>query len=131
MSSRYLHSFDQAGETWFASEEVWIHESLNRVDHEPLSIARARVEPGRGTRWHTVDGITERYIIISGRGRAWIGDDVFEVGSGDVVVIPPGVRQRIDNLGAADLVFYALCTPRFVPERYRSLSAPFEAGDTD
>jgi mannose-6-phosphate isomerase-like protein (cupin superfamily) len=41
------------------------------------------------------------------------------VSAGDVVIIPPGARQRIANTGPADLRFLALCTPRFRPENYR------------
>ena len=40
---------------------------------------------------------------------------------GDVVVIPPGWRQRITNVGAEDLVFLAICTPRFRFEAYEDV----------
>lgn len=36
-------------------------------------------------------------------------------------VIPPGVRQRIKDTGDEDLVFLALCTPRFRKEAYREV----------
>jgi mannose-6-phosphate isomerase-like protein (cupin superfamily) len=39
----------------------------------------------------------------------------------DVVSIPAGVRQRISNTGIDDLVFLAICTPRFVKENYVEL----------
>ncbi|HQV16296.1 MAG TPA: hypothetical protein PK620_15390, partial [Denitromonas sp.] len=38
--------------------------------------------------------------------------------AGDTVVIAPGQRQRIRNPGAVDLLFLAVCTPRFVPSAY-------------
>jgi mannose-6-phosphate isomerase-like protein (cupin superfamily) len=48
-----------------------------------------------------------------------IGDlEPAAVGAGDLVLIPPGIRQRISNDGDTDLVFYAICSPRFSPERY-------------
>jgi mannose-6-phosphate isomerase-like protein (cupin superfamily) len=43
---------------------------------------------------------------------------------GDVVVIPPLCRQRIANVGKTDLVFLAICTPRFRPENYEDLEKP-------
>ena len=46
-----------------------------------------------------------------------------EVQAGDVVLIPPSVRQRIANTGAGDLVFLAICTPRFRPENYEDAAA--------
>lgn len=44
-----------------------------------------------------------------------------EVGVGDVVLIPPGCPQRITNTGSADLVFLAICTPRFMPQAYEDI----------
>jgi mannose-6-phosphate isomerase-like protein (cupin superfamily) len=38
-----------------------------------------------------------------------------------VVLIPPSVRQRIANLGKEDLIFLAICTPRFRNEAYEDL----------
>jgi oxalate decarboxylase/phosphoglucose isomerase-like protein (cupin superfamily) len=35
------------------------------------------------------------------------------VTAGDIVLIPPMCRQRITNIGLDDLVFLAICTPRF------------------
>ena len=45
-------------------------------------------------------------------------------------MIPAGCRQRITNTGRDDLVFLALCTPRFVPASYEDLedgTAPDDA----
>jgi hypothetical protein len=39
----------------------------------------------------------------------------------DVVSIPPACAQRITNTGAGDLVFLAVCTPRFVQEAYEEI----------
>ena len=104
-------------EYWFR-EGCYITEWSNSVADEDLSVARARVEPGRTTRWHRLAGTTERYVILEGSGRAEVGDETLEAGVGDVVVIPPGQPQRITNVGAGDLVFLAVCTPRFRPDNY-------------
>jgi mannose-6-phosphate isomerase-like protein (cupin superfamily) len=40
------------------------------------------------------------------------------MGDGDVVIIPAGARQRISNTGTIDLVFLAICVPRFTPGAY-------------
>lgn len=87
-----------------------------------MSIARARVPPGVTTRWHRLDAITERYVILEGRGRAEVGSQPpQEVGPADVVFIPPRSRQRITNTGPGDLIFLAICTPRFTDEAYEEL----------
>lgn len=82
-------------------------------------IARARVAPGKITRWHYLLETAERYVTISGNGLIEIGEQTpAPVVAGDVVLIPPGVRQRIRNEGAEDLVFLAICSPRFQPEKH-------------
>jgi oxalate decarboxylase/phosphoglucose isomerase-like protein (cupin superfamily) len=40
---------------------------------------------------------------------------------GDVVLIPPSCRQRISNVGEGELIFLAICTPRFTQEAYEDL----------
>ena len=103
-------------------EQCHILELSNTPDDPDCSIARARVEPGVTTRWHRVAQTAERYVILEGRGRAEIGDSPpQDVGPGDIVLIPPGCRQRIANLGKTDLVFLAICTPRFRPENYEDI----------
>jgi mannose-6-phosphate isomerase-like protein (cupin superfamily) len=103
-------------------ERCHIIETFNSSADESLSIARARVEPGITTAWHHVEGTVERYIIAEGRGRAEVGDlPASEVGPGDVVIIPAGIRQRITNIGDRDLIFYCVCTPRFQSCNYRAL----------
>lgn len=99
-----------------------ILESWNNSADAQASIARARVAPGVTTCWHALTGVTERYLILSGRGEVEVGEGTPEcVQAGDIVVIPPEVRQRIRNSGTEDLLFYAICTPRFTPECYAAL----------
>lgn len=87
-----------------------------------MSVARARVEPGITTSWHKLMGIEERYIISHGKGIVEVGDlEPQEVKEGDLVRIPAGVRQRITNTGSKDLVFFAVCSPRFTQEKYIDL----------
>jgi mannose-6-phosphate isomerase-like protein (cupin superfamily) len=86
---------------------------------DKVSIARARVKPGVTTVPHHLKGTIEIYIISRGRGRVNIGNlQPTEVASGDVVVIPAGVSQKITNIGKTDLIFHCVCTPRFTQECY-------------
>ena len=113
-----IRPLDLASE-FFTDERCHILELANGPEDPECSIARARVAPGVTTRWHRLAGIAERYVVLEGLGRAEIGDlPPQNVGPGDVVLIPPGCRQRIANAGAEDLVFLAVCTPRFRPEAY-------------
>lgn len=107
---------------FLTSERCYITEVANDRNDERASIARARVSPGVTTAWHKLEGVEERYIIISGSGRVEIGNLApAAVAGGDVVRIPAGIRQRITNTGKDELIFYAVCTPRFLPECYVAL----------
>jgi len=119
-----VRSYDARAEC-FTPELCHINELANSADDPDASIARARVGPGVTTRWHRLTGTAERYVILEGRGRVEVGDvRPHEVGPGDVVLIPPLCRQRITNIGPTDLVFLAICTPRFRPDVYEDLELP-------
>ena len=112
-----------APESFFA-EGCFITEWWNSTTDPAVSVARARVEPGVTTRWHRLRGATERYLILEGRGRVEVGDlPPADVGPGAVVLIPPGIRQRIANAGEGDLIFLAVCTPRFTRTVYQDLES--------
>ena len=103
-------------------EGCFITELSNIPEDADASIARARVTPGVTTRWHRLSGTTERYVILSGTGQVEVGElPAQDVAPNDVVLIPPGCRQRITCTSAEDLVFLAICTPRFRPEVYEDI----------
>jgi mannose-6-phosphate isomerase-like protein (cupin superfamily) len=106
---------------FFTDEQCFIIDSSDPSD-KSMSIAIARVEPGVTTAFHSLEGIDERYLMISGQGRMEIGDNpAADIRSGDIVYIPAGTKQRITNLGSDDLIFYCVCTPPFDSRRYHSL----------
>ena len=112
----------QSATEYYFEEGCHITEWWNSSADAAASIARARVEPGVTTKLHRLKGVTERYVLLEGTGRVEVDGLLPEdVGPGDVVVIPPGISQRITNTGAANLVFLAICTPRFTPDVYESL----------
>ncbi len=110
------------GNEFYTPEKCYITELSNTPDDPDASIARARVRPGVTTRWHRLRGTAERYHILTGKGRVEVGDlPPREVNTGDVVRIPAMCRQRIANIGPEDLVFLAVCTPRFTSDVYEDL----------
>lgn len=107
---------------FYISEKCYITELSNTSDDPDTSIARARVVAGVTTHWHRLNNITERYYIISGEGKVEIGESLVQnVSTGDVIIIPPMCRQRISNIGSEDLIFLAICTPRFSNDCYENL----------
>jgi mannose-6-phosphate isomerase-like protein (cupin superfamily) len=121
MNEPSIRKFNPKAER-YTDEKCHITELSNTVGDPEVSIARARVEPGVTTRWHRLRGTSERYYIVSGIARVEVGQlEPTEVTSGDVVLIPPMCRQRITNIGAEDLIFLAICTPRFAPDVYEDI----------
>jgi mannose-6-phosphate isomerase-like protein (cupin superfamily) len=113
-----------ASEFYF-EEGCYITELANSSDDPELSVARARVLPGATTRWHRLRGTIERYVLLEGKGRVEVGEEpARDIGPGDVVRIPPMCRQRIANVGKTDLIFLAICTPRFRRENYEDVAKP-------
>lgn len=111
------------GNEFYTSEGCYITELSNTPDDPDTSIARARLEAGKTTRWHRLAGTAERYVILEGRGRVEVGGlPPAEITVGDVVLIPPMCRQRITNTGPGDLIFLAICTPRFSDDVYEDIN---------
>ncbi len=96
-----------------ANDGCGIREVLHpRNDGEglPLSLAVARVAPGKQSYAHYLEQV-EVYYILEGRGLMHIDDETAEVGPGDAVYIPARAHQWIENLGADELLFVAACVP--------------------
>jgi mannose-6-phosphate isomerase-like protein (cupin superfamily) len=122
MRERIRHLQPEA--EYYFVEGCYINELANSAEDEAVSIARARVAPGVATRWHRLHGIVERYVILSGMGRVEVGElPAQDVVAGTTVLIPAQCRQRITNTGTEDLVFLAICSPRFRPEAYEDLAS--------
>jgi len=111
-------------QTFATEERCDILELSNTADDSDCSIARATVAPGVTTRWHRLKDTAERYVILEGRGLVEIGNLApREVEAGDVVLIPAMCRQRIANVGEGELIFLAICTPRFVQKSYEDFES--------
>lgn len=115
-----LRSPDPAKE-YFTQERCYINPLVGGGEPGGVSIALARVTPGVITELHRLRDTDESYLVLRGRGRMTVGDRVFEIAPGDVVLIPAGVPQKVEGLGPADLEFYCVCTPPFRPDCYEPL----------
>lgn len=109
-------------EEYYFEEGCFILELSNSPADPDVSIARARVKTGVTTKLHRLKDIVERYVILSGMGKVEAGGcEPQRVSAGDVVIIPSLCPQRITNIGTEDLVFLAICTPRFAKEVYENI----------
>ena len=115
---------NEADEYYF-DEGCFILELSNLPADPNVSIARARVKAGVTTKLHRLKGVVERYVILSGMGKVEVSEcEPQQVSKGDVVVIPSLCPQRITNIGTEDLVFLAICTPRFTEKIYENMDQP-------
>ena len=118
--------YQDLGKEFNTPEKCFITELSNTPDDPQASIARARVEPGITTRWHRLKETVERYYIVSGRGRVEIGNlKPQELSAGDIALIPPMCPQRISNIGSEDLIFLAICTPRYLDDVYEDIEESY------
>ncbi|MDS9469235.1 cupin domain-containing protein [Paracoccus sp. MBLB3053] len=59
-------------------------------------------KPGEGPRLH-VHPYDETFVIIAGRARFFVGDEVIDAVAGEVVFGPKSVPHRFENLGPGRL----------------------------
>ncbi len=108
---------------FFFEEGCFITEFWNELNDKEISIAQARLPAGQSTLPHALKDTTERYFILSGEGMVYVASKQPEtVRQNDVVLIRPGETQYIENTGQTDLVFLAICSPRFESENYLDMT---------
>jgi uncharacterized cupin superfamily protein len=87
--------------------EVHLRRLGETVGLQRVIVTMARVPPGKESfAYHAHKGDEEWLYIVSGRGRAEIGDRTFEVGPGDFMAFPtPSIGHHLTNPYDADLVY--------------------------
>jgi mannose-6-phosphate isomerase-like protein (cupin superfamily) len=65
-----------------------------------LAYGNDTVGEGPGLHVHPYD---ETFVIIAGRARFFVGDEIIEAGAGEAVLGPAGVPHRFENLGPGRL----------------------------
>jgi mannose-6-phosphate isomerase-like protein (cupin superfamily) len=89
---------------------------LARGNSRRLSLAEVTVGPGGGSLEHYHRHTEEVYYLLRGQAQLTVGDETRMVGAGDTIVIPPGGRHKIVNVGEGDLILLAICAPAWHPE---------------
>jgi oxalate decarboxylase/phosphoglucose isomerase-like protein (cupin superfamily) len=59
----------------------------------------------QNTNGHYHEGQEEVYFFMYGKGSMQVGDDLYNVEGGDIVLIPDGLFHKVWNTGESDLVF--------------------------
>src|SRR5262247_1723642 len=87
--------------------EVYLRRLSVKVGLQREQVYLSRIPPGKESFiYHAHKGDEEWLYILSGRGRALIGDKTFEVGPGDFMGFPtPSIGHHLKNPYDADLVY--------------------------
>ncbi len=95
-----------------------IRSILDRTNSSAVnqSLAEATLPPGASTALHVHPHTEEMYYILRGAGRMTIEAEQREVGPGDGILIPPGTRHTIQNVGQDALMFLCCCAPPYSHE---------------
>lgn len=96
-----------------------IHELIGRAANaqsERHSVAYITIPSGKASLLHEHPEAVESYFVLKGKGRMRLGEDMYDVGPGDAILIPPEVPHQIRNVEDADLEFLAYCVPAWEPE---------------
>ncbi|HAR95738.1 MAG TPA: cupin domain-containing protein [Deltaproteobacteria bacterium] len=80
------------------------------------SLAHASLGPGESSKPHRLKTSSEIYYILGGKGTMHVGHQSADVCTGQIVFIPPGMVQYIENTGRENLVFLCVVDPAWHEE---------------
>lgn len=76
--------------------------------------------------------VEQTLYVQSGKGRAVVGEAIYEVGPGDVVVVTPGSRHNVTNTGDTPLkIATVYAPPNHIDGRVHRTKADADADEED
>ena len=97
-----------------AGDDTLIREVLHpKNEGVPMaySLAHAELESGKASLPHRLLDRSEVYIILEGEGTAYVDGQAAVLRAGDVLFIPAGAEQYLDNTGTATIRFLCIVDP--------------------
>jgi len=88
-------SIDDIGGEIIRDNDVYMVQDNQLLNN--LVLSQTRLKPGKETTGHYHDELEEVYFFNSGHGKMMLGEEVFDVKSGDIVLIPGGVFHKVYN----------------------------------
>lgn len=98
------HADDVEARAVAAGRDTTIQVLISAQEGPNFALRRFRMHKGGGMPRHTNTVEHEQYVL-RGRARIGIGDETYEVASGDVVFIPEGVVHYYENIGEEPFEF--------------------------
>ena len=102
-----------------AGDDTLIREVLHpQNEGVPMSysLAHAELEAGKASLPHRLMERSEVYIILEGEGTAYVDGQATHLKLGDVLFIPAGAEQYLDNTGTQTVRFLCIVDPAWSPE---------------
>lgn len=102
-------------ESFKTKDGSFIKELMHPAQHQNnnQSLAEAIVPAGTSTALHKHHTSEELYHITHGKGLMTLGQQRFEVKTGDTVCIHPDTAHCIENTGQEDLHILCCCSPPY------------------
>ncbi len=85
-------------------------------DESDYKIKRIEVDPKKRLSYQFHQKRSETWVIIKGFGKITIDGIVKNYNSGETILIPKGVKHRIENLGDDELIFIEVQTGSYFGE---------------
>jgi len=100
----------------FGSVEVKRMATGNQMFSDVDSFEFVRIPPGSCGGMHVHTRTEELYFILAGRGKLTMGDDVVEVGPGDLHLLSLNDRHELETLGdaAIEMIVIEALPPQIV-----------------
>jgi len=70
-----------------------------------LILSQTVLHKGQSTRGHSHAGQEEVYYFVHGKADMQVGETIYTVRAGDIVLIPDGDFHRVINTGETDCIF--------------------------
>ena len=98
-----------------AGDETLIREVLHPEREEgldlPYSLAHASIDVGAASLSHVLKDSSEVYVVLAGRGTAFVNAKEVPLQVGSVLLVPAGAEQFVRNDGDIPLRFYCIVSP--------------------
>jgi len=101
-----------------AGTDTWKQVLIGPEEGPNFQLRRFRIEPAGSMPLHT-NAVEHEQYVLGGRAQVRIGDETYDVGLGDVVLIPAGVPHSYATVGKEPFEF--LCIVPNGPDRIELL----------
>lgn len=108
-----MNAFEAGDKTWLI--EV-LHPANDEVD-TGFSLAHASLEAGESSLPHILNQCSETYYFLKGHGKIVVNQELETIKAGDIIFVPKGANQYVENDGTEQLEFLCIVSPAWYAEQ--------------